>query len=303
VLIGIPIYSLIAIALGVFGCDPLAQDAQTRIRPSYLYGYMLLSGVYVYSIYSGPWWQKLVYIVLIGGLAVSLWQKAKDELPYLLDPVALPAARVSLSDGLIAAVIFFLLQGVVSFFVRDDDGNLNMASIATAFFVAGAVTYAMFRWEYWRSKAQGVPKVIGAGVSHTLGWGFGMGAVATILGVLYIEILRYLGLWHQLAPAVVKRDSVAWLVVLTMIAAPLFEEFIFRGLIFGGLRRSTTAFVAIVGSAAIFAIVHPPLSMLPVFGLGICAATAYERTRTLLAPMLVHAGYNAVIVGVQLMWH
>jgi membrane protease YdiL (CAAX protease family) len=53
-------------------------------------------------------------------------------------------------------------------------------------------------------------------------------------------------------------------------------------------------------SAALFAIVHPPLSMLPVFGLGLCTAFAYERSKGLAAPMLVHAIYNAVVLGYQI---
>ena len=52
-------------------------------------------------------------------------------------------------------------------------------------------------------------------------------------------------------------------------------------------------------SAAIFAVVHPPLSMLPVFVLGCCAAWTYERSKTLLAPMLVHAVYNAAVLAAQ----
>lgn len=44
---------------------------------------------------------------------------------------------------------------------------------------------------------------------------------------------------------------------------------------------------------------HPPISALPVFVLGLAAAWVYERTRNLPAPMLTHAVYNAVI-GAQL---
>jgi ABC-2 type transport system permease protein len=54
-------------------------------------------------------------------------------------------------------------------------------------------------------------------------------------------------------------------------------------------------------SAALFAIVHPPVSMLPVFVLGLCTAFAYERTKTLLAPVLAHALYNGALAGFQLM--
>jgi len=65
------------------------------------------------------------------------------------------------------------------------------------------------------------------------------------------------------------------------------------------LRRSLPAWQAIVISAAIFAIVHPPASMLPVFVLGLCTGWAYERSGSLLAPMLVHAMYNGVVLAYQ----
>ena len=90
-----------------------------------------------------------------------------------------------------------------------------------------------------------------------------------------------------------------WTLPLALIAAPLFEEFIFRGLIFGGLRRSFGVWPATLASAALFAIVHPAFSIIPVFVLGVCAALVYERSRSLLAPMIVHAGYNACVIGAQ----
>jgi ABC-2 type transport system permease protein len=37
-----------------------------------------------------------------------------------------------------------------------------------------------------------------------------------------------------------------------------------------------------------------------VFVLGVTAALVYERTRSLLAPMLVHAVYNACVIGIPL---
>jgi membrane protease YdiL (CAAX protease family) len=49
----------------------------------------------------------------------------------------------------------------------------------------------------------------------------------------------------------------------------------------------------------VFAVVHPPASIIPVFFLGLCTALAYERSRVLAAPMLTHAVYNAVVLGYQ----
>jgi len=87
---------------------------------------------------------------------------------------------------------------------------------------------------------------------------------------------------------------------LAIVAAPLFEEYIFRGLIFGGLRRSRGFLFSAAASAAIFAVVHPTASVAPVFVLGLLAAFAYERSGSLAAPVIVHAAYNAAAVAAQL---
>jgi membrane protease YdiL (CAAX protease family) len=79
----------------------------------------------------------------------------------------------------------------------------------------------------------------------------------------------------------------------------VFEEFIFRGLVFGGLRGLLGLQASVLASAAIFALVHPPVSVIPVFGLGVATALVYERTRILLGPVVVHAVYNAAIIAYQ----
>jgi membrane protease YdiL (CAAX protease family) len=84
-----------------------------------------------------------------------------------------------------------------------------------------------------------------------------------------------------------------------VLAAPIFEEFIFRGQVFGGLRRSLPAWQATAASAALFAVIHPPLAMAPVFVLGLCTAVAAERSKSLLAPMVAHALYNAGMLALQ----
>ena len=43
---------------------PLAVEARSRIRPTYMYLYTLLASFYTWSIYSNTWSQKLVVLVL-----------------------------------------------------------------------------------------------------------------------------------------------------------------------------------------------------------------------------------------------
>jgi hypothetical protein len=49
-LLGIPIYAFIAVALGVFGSNPLEQQPNQKVKPAYVYLYMTLSALYIYAI-------------------------------------------------------------------------------------------------------------------------------------------------------------------------------------------------------------------------------------------------------------
>lgn len=300
-LAGVVIFSGIAVSLGVFACDPLAQETHARIRPTYSYLYMMLCSLYVYGIYAQQWIQTVAVIVLTGGLSLALWQKARDALPYLLDPAASPPPRVALSDGLIAAITFFVVQ-LLSLLLLARGKPVDARDMALAFGIAGAFVYAAMRVVYWRYKTTGVPAVLASmphggvapAVRDALKSGIAAGAVASVFGYAYVHIMEGT-IW--------KTEPVAasfWFAAVAIAAAPVFEEFIFRGLIHAGLRRLVPALPAALGSAAIFAIVHPPASMVPVFVLGLCAAWAHGRSTSLLAPMLAHAIYNSVIVALQM---
>ena len=299
VLVGIPIYATIATSLGVFACNPLAVDVRRRVRPDYLYLYMLLASFYTFAIYVSDVWQRLVLVVLSLLLALALWQKAKDRLPLLLDPGAVAPSEVSLADGLIAAMIFFVLQGLVALLALSAGAQPNASTALLVFTLAGAITWALVRYVMWRHKTTGVPAFFGAGAARSLVWGLAGGAVAVLAGVAYLWILPRTPWFPEevsrslrMAPGV---DPA--LAVLAVVGAPIFEEWIFRGLVFGGLRRSFGPWRAPLARAAIFAIMHPPLAVVPVFAFGSCPAAAYQRGGVLLAPVLVHALYNGAMVA------
>ncbi len=293
---GLPIYAVIAVALGVFGTNPLAQAGEPRAKISYLYLYMLLMSLYMYAILAGLWVQKVVMLVLVAALALSLWQKARDELPYLLDPAESPPKRVSLSDGMIAALMFFVLQGLFALLAHG--AELTIKAMFFSFALAGAITYVLLRYSFWRLKFEGVPRIFGGGKLRSIGLGAASGIVAALIGLAYTAAAQHFDLFQITADQKIHLSGkTIWAYALVVMAAPLFEEFIFRGLIFGGLRRSLGVGASVLASAAVFACVHPPFSMLPVFALGVCTALAYERSKSLLAPMVTHAVYNGAIIA------
>ncbi len=89
----------------------------------------------------------------------------------------------------------------------------------------------------------------------------------------------------------------AWLLILLAVAVPIGEEIFFRGFVYGGLRNRWGMIVATLGSATFFAAVHMQIvHALPIFILGLALALLYERTRSLVPPMVVHALNNVLAV-------
>ncbi len=241
-------------------------------------------------------------MVLTALLGLALWQKARDHLPYLLDPSASPPPRVSLSDGLVAAMLFFVRAGAGGHDLRAERpeeptgqrGADRLLHRGRRHLPADAVRLLA-------AEIRGGAAHLRRRHGRALAWGAGGGALAALAAFAYLRA----GPAH-LAVSRGARESVLvgvqdelWIAVLAVVAAPIFEEFIFRGLIFGGLRRTLGLTVSVLASAAIFALVHPPFSVIPVFGLGIATALVYERTRLLIGPIAVHAVYNAAVVGLQ----
>ncbi len=78
-----------------------------------------------------------------------------------------------------------------------------------------------------------------------------------------------------------------------VIAAPLHEEIVFRGLLQGALRRHFPGPVAIAVTSGVFALLHPGVEV-PVFLLGVALGFLYERSRGLALPLIVHLLHNFI---------
>lgn len=101
-----------------------------------------------------------------------------------------------------------------------------------------------------------------------------------------------------------ENTSVAarWVVaVFAVVVAPMQEEFLFRGYIYGIVRRYAGPPVGIVLNAALFAAIHQHLpSFGGLFVLAVCLTLAYEWTGSLFVPTVMHAIFNSFTV-VQLL--
>ena len=87
----------------------------------------------------------------------------------------------------------------------------------------------------------------------------------------------------------------ALLYAFLLLEAPLLEEPLFRGVIFGGFSKIMPVWLAMALSGFLFAFVHVnAATFIPLWFLGVAFAWLYVRTGTLLAPMAAHFIFNAV---------
>ncbi|MBD2521074.1 CPBP family intramembrane glutamic endopeptidase [Nostoc sp. FACHB-133] len=132
---------------------------------------------------------------------------------------------------------------------------------------------------------------------------WGLGGYCTALPIVVMVSLINQQLWQGqggsnplLQLALESQDGVALGIFFftAAIAAPFFEEILFRGFLLPSLTRYLPVWGSIIISSLLFAIAHLSLSeILPLTALGIVLGVVYTRSRNLLAPMLLHSLWNS----------
>ncbi|MGW0868873.1 CPBP family intramembrane glutamic endopeptidase [Streptomyces sp. NPDC002740] len=90
--------------------------------------------------------------------------------------------------------------------------------------------------------------------------------------------------------------------LLTLVAAPVGEEFLFRGLIYPLLRKRVSILVSTLITAVVFGLVHGnAVQFASTLPLAVLLALVYERTRALWPCVLLHLSFNlaAALVPAQ----
>jgi membrane protease YdiL (CAAX protease family) len=139
-----------------------------------------------------------------------------------------------------------------------------------------------------------------SGVRKGLVWSAGFAAVAGLLFLgLFMTGQDPFTLVRSALPE--GSDQRALFFVVGGIVAPLAEEIVFRGLIFGYLRRWGIP-SAILISTALFAALHlPALPITQIVG-GFVFAIAYHTGRSLMVPIVIHVLGNLAIFTLSLPW-
>jgi CAAX protease family protein len=94
-----------------------------------------------------------------------------------------------------------------------------------------------------------------------------------------------------------------FLILTAIVIAPIAEELIFRGYIFGVLRRYAGRWWAMLISASVFAAIHAHIpSLAGLFVLAVALTLVYEGAESLWAPILMHSLFNGLTVILTLAW-
>jgi membrane protease YdiL (CAAX protease family) len=150
---------------------------------------------------------------------------------------------------------------------------------------------------------------IGAGIFAILLSAAGERAAVFILGLIEGHeqaALRAISehLMDPLLPIIntlVGAAPVAWVFFLLCVIVPIGEEVFFRGFVYGGLRRRWGVAAALVVSSLFFSVVHLKLVHgFSIFLLAVIFALVYERTGSLVPPIVAHAVNN--LIAVLSMW-
>ncbi|MBW4619923.1 MAG: CPBP family intramembrane metalloprotease [Cyanosarcina radialis HA8281-LM2] len=132
-------------------------------------------------------------------------------------------------------------------------------------------------------------------------WG-ASGYFAALPLVLIVSLINQ-KLWqgyggsNPLLPVVLEGQNwvtLALLFITASVAAPIFEELMFRGFMLPSLTRYLPVWGAIAVSSLLFAIAHLSLSeVLPLTTLGIILGVVYTRSRNLFSSIVLHSLWNS----------
>lgn len=212
----------------------------------------------------------LVALILLGGLVLFALQRVVSE---------------EMSQALLLPVTLLLLIGTTIGYVRLRHGPQ-----------APALLFGQRR-PTWRDAGLGIL----AGVGALVVLAYGLGTVLQLIAeAMQTELPDVQETFRQIAG---DQAAAPLLVAGSVLFAPFAEELFFRGMVFGALRSRLDFWPAAGLSAGLWALTHLQttlqgylLVILIIAPLGMVLAWVYERRRTLLVPILVHAVFNLVQV-------
>jgi membrane protease YdiL (CAAX protease family) len=271
------------------------------------------------GVFGRQWQLAVIGIVYSHITAAAMWQNLRARLPYLFDPWSeRPPPPPTLMHAMIAISLLVEATAVLSGMILAAVGGEHLAALQVAIYAACALAVAGFTARFlarqgvpnrriwcWHDEGAEPPATAwwcgdgsrGGAFARALAAGAGGGLALAGVAIVYQRLLTLLPWFADAHPAGEPFPGYRWAyAVIAVFGAPFAEEYLFRGLLFRALDREWGGWRALLGSAAFFAIYHPPTSWLPVGLVGLANAYLFKRTGRLVPCVALHMVYNAVVV-------
>lgn len=134
-----------------------------------------------------------------------------------------------------------------------------------------------------------------------IGWGVALFVVGRGTMWLWAGLLKFFSIQaHQQEAIIALLHHPTWEIILilgslSLVVAPVMEELLFRGMLYGTMRKTLSRSLALWSTAILFSIFHANLlTFLPLVVFGLLQALAYDRWRTLWPVIIGHATFNLI---------
>jgi membrane protease YdiL (CAAX protease family) len=236
-------------------------------------------------------------------LGVAYFAMARRLLPLSLGQTGrFPSVVWKTPEALVSigVALFFLLMAAMSF--GKPPGKIDLQSLYASLALYGSIVLLLIGVLVFQDidprKAFGL---------QWRDWRQGIWLVPTVLILILPPIYAAQWLAYNLfAPDAAPQPIVTFLIekngwgerlvviAIAVVAAPVTEELVFRGCLYGVLRQVGGRAVAIIVTSVLFALIHAHLASMPgLLMLAVCLSLIYEFTGSLWAPIALHALFNA----------
>jgi uncharacterized protein len=242
--------------------------------------------------------------LLTGGIGFGLLGWARSDADPMVSPGSHRAILGTTALGVIASLALAIAASAA---IPGTTGR----STAGFLLLALSVDVALIGLCFMQGIRTGIVSRVSLGLSWDrlgtgLDWGLRGALLLFMLSLANGLILRLLGVESPQAEAMrfirdLPRPQFILVLLAAAVAAPVSEELFFRGYVFRAYLQEKGPAVAFLGSAVIFAALHGQVILLfAIASMGLVLAWLYQRSGTIVAPILAHAINNGVAFLAQL---
>ncbi|MFM8831742.1 MAG: lysostaphin resistance A-like protein [Spartobacteria bacterium] len=252
---------------------------------------------------------KIAILLLLGLIYLKVASQAARS--ALAHGDSFPAQVWKWPESLLSSgiVLFFLLMAIPSF--TGPPGRIDLKAIESALALYASIILLLVGFLVFRN----INPIDAFGL-RWMSWREGLVAVIATLALVLPPIYAVQWIGYSLSGPQTEPQPIVYfllehqslrdrlsVILIAVIAAPITEELVFRGCLYGFLRQTGGRFVAIATTSILFALIHghiPSLAGLLILAVGL--SLLYEKTGSLWAPILLHAAFNGLSIYATLQW-